>query len=116
MATDKQKAHALISYFLTKYRDTYGSNPPGFNRHSLSWGFEAMVLDYPGRGEEIIDYYFDAYTEHNPTRLTYEYGKIIDAIEEEAEDERQRLKIRRETRERTKSVVNRRESDQGGSE
>lgn len=114
MATEKQKAHALIAYFTKKYRELYGRMPPGFNRHALSWGFEAMNADYPGRGQEIIDYFFDVYKEHNPTRLTYDYGKIVDDIEQEAEDERRRAEIRRKTRERMKNVTNRRQSDQGG--
>lgn len=114
MATDKQKAHALISYFQKKYREKHGSNPPAFNRHALSWGFEAMVMDYPDRGEEIIDYFFDTYKDHSPTKLTYEYGRIVDAIEEEIVDAKRRAEIRRKTRERMRHVRNRRQGDQGG--
>lgn len=116
VATDKQKAYALIGYFLKKYKGLYGAAPPGFNRHSLSWGFEGLLADYPDRGEEIVDYFFEVYKEHNPTRLVYDYGKIVEDIEQEAEDKRQRAKLRRKTKERMQSVIDRRQSNQGGSE
>lgn len=109
MKTDRQQAYALIGYFLKRYQKAYGTTPPGFNRHALSHGFEALVQDYPGRGEEIVDYYFDVYNEHSAVKFTYEYGKIVEQIEQDRADEAERREIRRATQERMRLVINSRE-------
>lgn len=106
MKTDRQQAYVLIGYFLKRYQKTYGTTPPGFNRHALSHGFEGLVQDYPGRGEEIIDYFFDVYPEHAPVKFTYEYGKIVEQIEADRLDAEERKKIRRATQERMRIVTN----------
>lgn len=113
MATDRQQGHALISHFLKRYKKMYGTNPPGLNRHALVHGFEALHKDYPGMGQDIIDYYFDNYEEHSPIRFTYEYGRVVETIEEAETDRLERLEIRRATKERMRSVTNRSEGDQG---
>lgn len=106
MATNKQKAHGFISYFLKRYKKIYGVNPPGFNRHALSHGFEAMTQDYPGMEEQIIDFYFDNYEEHNPVNLVYSYGTIVEKINEDEVDAKERRELRQRTKERMKSVTN----------
>lgn len=114
MATNKQKAHANIGYFLKRYNKAYGSPPVGFNRHSLVYGFEAMAADYPGHEKKIIDFYFDNWDEHSPTYLVFNYGKVVVAMQEAEQDEALRREIRRKTKERMKNVTNSRQSDQGG--
>lgn len=117
MATDRQKAHALIIYFRNAYEKKFGGPPPRFNRHSLSYGFEALVKDYPDRAEEIIDYYIDSYSSPDPTNFTYQYGSIVEAIDDEKNDEKVRKELRRRTRERMMNVTNGGQGvESGGSE
>lgn len=111
MATDRQKAHASISYFLKRYEGIYGANPPGFNRYTLTYGFEAMNKDYPGMDRKIIDFFFDSYEEHNPQTLAYQYGKIVERIEDEEKDAEARREVRRRTQERMKIVTDSREGN-----
>lgn len=73
--TDRQEAYGLINYFLKRYKEEYGSNPPGFNRYALAFGFEALYLDYGvAGGKELIDYYFDSYTVHDAKVFVSKYG------------------------------------------
>lgn len=111
MATDRQQAHALITHFQKKYNKYFGMNPPGFNRHALSHGFEGLVKDYPGMGEKIINFYFDNYSDPDPGKFIYQYGAVVQLMEEIEADERERREIRKRTIERMKSVTNRSESD-----
>ena len=115
MATKRQKAHALITYYLQRYEKKYAGKPRGLNRNKLTFGFEGLIDDYPGQEHAIIDYWFDNYREHDPTRFIYEYGNVVEAILEDEADERERREIRRLTIERMKNVTSSRESDQGGS-
>jgi hypothetical protein len=91
--TTKQEANSLITYFLKKYKDIYGSNPPGLNRYSLVFGFEALYLDYDAEAKSLIDYYFDAYEQHSPKYFMNKYGDIAMLKEDEEKDavERKRL-------------------------
>lgn len=116
MATKKQQAHALISHFLKRYERLYGMKPPRFNRYALTYGFEALVEDYPAKAKDIIDFYFDSYESHDPVKFVYDYGKIAEWMREGEEDENSRAEIRRRTIERMKqkNVNDSRESDQGG--
>ena len=115
MATDRQQAHALITYFQRKYIKAFGMSPPGFNRHALAYGFEGLVKDYPGMGEKIIDFYFDNYEDPQPVKFTYEYGKVVTAIQEVEADEAERRAIRKRTIERMKNVTDSGKGPESGS-
>lgn len=114
MATKRQKAHALITYYLNHYKKKYGRQPPGLNRNTLTFGFEGLLEDYPGQEHAIIDYWFDNYEHHDPQKFIYSYGKVVEALLDAEADEKERREIRRQTQERMKNVISRRESDQGG--
>lgn len=105
MATERQKSYALLDHFLKRYRAAYGTDPTNFNRFNLVHGFEALNKDYPGRGRELVDYYFDSYAEHTPNGFIYNYGKVAAAKEEEEIDRAERRRIRKQTIERMKSVT-----------
>lgn len=115
VATKKQLAHGLISQFLKRYESMYGTKPTRFNRYALMHGFEALAEDYPHQAAQIIDYYFDNYLSHDPNRFVYDYGKIVEEMDNEADDAAERKRIRKQTIERMKNVrTNSSESDQGG--
>lgn len=114
MATDRQQAHALITYFQKKYKKYFGVNPPAFNRHALSHGFEALVKDYPAQGEAIIDFYFDSYENPDPGKFIYQYGRVVELMLEAEADEKERRELRRKTIERMNNVSNSSQGDQGG--
>lgn len=115
MATKRQKAHALITYYLDRYKKRYGRQPAGLNRNTLTYGFEALLEDYPGQERTIIDYWFDNYESHDPKRFIYEYGKVVESLLEAEADEIERREIRKQTIERMKNVTSSREGNQSGS-
>ena len=95
--TSKQEAHALINYFLKKYNAMYRDNPPGLNRYTLVFGFEALFLDYGSRSKDIIDYYFNSYEVHDPKFFVQRYGDIAQSKEDDDEDARTREEIYNKT-------------------
>jgi hypothetical protein len=56
--TDRQKANALITYFINKYEEKHGDKPV-VNRFKEKWNFLDLLEDY-GYDEvkELIDYHF----------------------------------------------------------
>lgn len=115
MATKRQKAHALITYYLKAYKSKYGRQPPGLNRNTLTYGFESLLEDYPGQEHTIIDYWFENYKSHEPQRFIYEYGKVVESLLDAEADEIERREIRKRTIERMKNVASSSQGDQGGS-
>lgn len=114
MATDRQKAYALIGLYKKKYKQVFGADPPGLNRHALSHGFESLVVDYPHHANQIVEYYVENYSNPLPVWLTYNYEKVLESIQESERDEDDRRRIREKTKERMRNVINSRKSDQGG--
>ena len=114
MATDKQRAHALITYFQKKYKSYFATNPPGFNRHALAHGFENFFKDYPTEAQKIIDFYFDNYLEPDPRKFIYQYGSVVELMMDLERDEQERRELRKKTIERMKNVTNSSQGDQGG--
>lgn len=107
--TPKQEAHALITYFLKKYKSLYGTNPPGLNRYTLTFGFEGLYLDYEDEARALIDYYFDSYVNHSPKYFIGKYGEIA---EEKIEDEKDAIERERIYRETIKRVKKKREGSE----
>lgn len=95
--TDRQEAHALINYFLKKYKESYGQQPPGLNRYALAFGFEALHQDYGAEATDIIDYYFKSYEGHSPKFFVSKYGDIALQRQYDLEDLAEREAIYRET-------------------
>lgn len=111
MATDRQRAHAAISYFLKLYKEKFHATPYGFNRHALVHGFESLVKDYSGQENKIIDYYFENYVDPSPNQFVYQYGKVVEGLQEDAEDQARLKELKRKTKERMMNVINRREGN-----
>jgi hypothetical protein len=111
--TKKQRAHALITRWLNNYETKYGFKPARFNRFALTYGFEALIDDYPGEAEEIIDYYFKVWVVHDPSWFIYHYGEVAEVKWDEEEDAKRRAELRVLTIERMKNVASSK-SDQGG--
>lgn len=98
MATTKQKAHKLITYYQNNYKNRFGNTPQGFNRFSLSNGFECMIMDYGwDRAVEIVDYYMSTQEVHEPHRLQYKYGTIDVALTDIDQDKQHRENLRIKT-------------------
>lgn len=95
--TTKQEANGLITYFLARYKAMYGANPPGLNRYSLVFGFEALYLDYADEARSLIDYYFDAYEKHSPKFFMNRYGDIALSKEEDEKDAAERERLYQQT-------------------
>ncbi len=103
-ATTAKYATELINRYLENYQKTYGRRPVEFNRNTLKWGFRDMATDLgKARALEIIDVYFELpRAPHKADQMLYAYEKLDQQMEELAEDEKRREKIRQETQERLK--------------
>jgi hypothetical protein len=97
-------ATELINRYVAQYEKKYG-RAPKINRNQLKWGFRDMAVDLGKmRAGEVIDFYFELpRSPHEPNNLLYNYDKLDQAMEELAEDEARRLKIRQETLERVQA-------------
>lgn len=87
MATPKQ-AHALVTYFGTKYKGKYGSEPK-LNRYSARWGFDSILMDMStDDAKALIDYYFETISPsgHSLDWFFYNYEKLAEAKEKRDED------------------------------
>lgn len=102
MATPKQ-AHALVSYFATKYKGKYGYAPK-VNRYAARWGFDSLLMDMDvGEAESLIDYYFETMSlnGHALDWFFYNYDKLMISKEARDEDAAKLARIREETKKRT---------------
>lgn len=102
MAVSNQQTHALVTYFLGKYRARYDTDPRDFNRHRDKWGFASMIEQYgTPRSKEIIDYYFETRRPGHPVNyLLFNYEKLHQIMTEKAQDEEKRRKLRLESMKR----------------
>jgi len=105
MAVSNQQSHALITYFLGKYRARYDKDPRDFNRHRDKWGFAAMIEQYgTPRSKEIIDYYFETRRPGHPVNyLLFNYDKLHQIMTEKAEDDEKRRQLRMESMKRVEA-------------
>lgn len=102
MATPKQ-AHALVSYFGKKYKETYGFDAK-VNRYAARWGFDSILMDMSSKqAEALIDYYFQTISPNGHTLdwFFYNYEKLAEAKEKTDEDVARLARIREATRIRT---------------
>ena len=99
--TANQQAYALISRFEKNYERKYQTKP-SLNRHRDKWGFQDMLEDLGySRAQEVVDYYFELrYIGHPLQDLLRNYDKFDRIMRERAEDEKERHRIRRETKKR----------------
>lgn len=101
--TKAQKAHALVTLYVTNWQTKYGKKPQ-INRFRDRWGFEAMIDDLGyDRAREIISFYFRTErTGHPVDWMLYNYDNINATYEEIKRDEEKRAKIRAETARRVR--------------
>lgn len=102
MAVSNQQTHALITYFIGKYRNIYDEDPRDFNRYRDKWGFAAMIEQYgTPRAKEIIDYYMSIKRPgHSVNYLIFNYEKINSTLEDRENDESNRRALREESMKR----------------
>jgi len=105
-----QQCHALISYYIKKYKEKYKGAEPVVNRHSARWGFDSVLMGMsPDEAKEVIDYYFKTTStrKHSLDWFFYNYEKLIAGKNELAEDQARREKLRRESEERAREWMQR---------
>lgn len=94
------KAHTIISYYKTKYKEKY-DRPPIVNRNKVQY-LVANVLKDLGiqQVKDLIDFYIE--TDRNPTLadFCYEYDDILVRMETEAKDLENRKNLLSETQKR----------------
>lgn len=102
MATPKQQ-NALVTYFITKYKERYGVNPVS-NRYKARWGFDAILMDV-GETEvrDLIDYYFTTVSanSHDLEWFFYNYDKLLVAKGKMEKDAVELARLRKESQRRT---------------
>jgi hypothetical protein len=102
MAVTNAQVHTLVTYFLNVFKTKYEAAPKDFNRYRDKWGFSGMIEDFGmDQSKKIIDYYFQTNRSYHPTNyLLFNYEKLNAAMLEREEDERNRAKLREESRRR----------------
>lgn len=95
--TPTQHGRELMEHFLSRYKDMYGSYPRGINRNNLTFGFRDLYADYEDEAKGLIDYYFDAYTVHDPKVFIKKYGEYAEEKLEDEKDAEWRKKVFRQT-------------------
>lgn len=111
-------ANELINHYVDRFIAVYGNNP-NINRYRVRRGFKDFVTDVGGkkRAVEIIDHYFECpLTPHDISTLLFSYHKFNSELEDLAEDERVRTRLRKETLERKRLVQSRASSNQFSSQ
>lgn len=97
-------AQALITYYVKKYTEKYGTQP-NLNRYREKYGM-ADVVDSVGydRGKVIMDYYFDKVEKpgHPIIFYFYNFDKIDTLMKQLDEENIKRKEVMRRTAERVK--------------
>lgn len=109
MATPAQ-CHTLVSYYTKKYKARYG-NEPIVNRNDARWKFDAILKGISVQEtKELIDYWLgiNSAQNHQLTWFFYNYDKLIEVRNAQAEDAARRDHMRHDSEERTKKWRERR--------
>jgi len=98
---DEQLAHALITYFSSRYQTTHG-RPPLINRYKEKWAFLDMLADLGyDQSKAVIDFYLDqALVDHPLLHLFRNYEHLARVLREMEEDALRRAELREETKAR----------------
>lgn len=84
--SDLVKAHTVISYYQTKYKQKYGRSAI-VNRNKLQYLIANMLKDLSLKElKQLIDFYLE--TDKNPQLyiLCYEYDQVLERMQQEAAD------------------------------
>jgi hypothetical protein len=102
-----QQAQALLSLFIKKYAERYGTEPQ-LNRYRLKWG-AVDFIDSVGyqRAKEITEYYLTLESNHSFEALLATFDKVGAAMDERREDNARRARLREETRRRVEEYERR---------
>ena len=88
---DAKLSHALVSKYVTLYRDKYGRDPR-INRHREKWAMQD-VIDSVGydRSKELLDYYFKTTKSGHPLNwFLYNFDKLDDIMVKLQQDKERR--------------------------
>ena len=112
MATAKQ-AHALVTYFVEQYTETYGFKPV-LNRYAARWGFDSILHDLSvAQTKELVDFYFSTASanKHSLDWFLYNYDKLLVSMAAAAKDRETLARLREETKQRTEEWRKRKVDD-----
>lgn len=101
-AAQPKDIHALVSYFLKRYKETYGFDAV-VNRNRSRWAVGNMLLDMTTtEARELIDYYFETKNPngHDFEWFLYNYDKLSIARTASAEDAASLARLREESKRR----------------
>lgn len=102
-----QQCHALTTYYVSKYTDTFGYAPV-VNRNKARYGFEGLLMDFsPTESREIVDYYIDHYANPAIDWFIYNYEKVVVAKREREAEQEVQEKRRAATEKRLEEWRNR---------
>lgn len=103
MAATAAECHALTSYYIKKYKETYGKAPV-VNRNVSKLQFQNMLMDFTSAElKELIDFFFTTQsgTKHRINDLFYGYDRLVEAWRQHQEDAALQQRLREETKRRT---------------
>lgn len=101
--TLNKQANALITLYIAEFKHKYNREPVT-NRYRERWGFLSMIEDLGyERAREVVEYYFKTSRIGHPVNgLLQNYDRLHKILNEIAEDEANRERLRRETEERVR--------------
>jgi hypothetical protein len=92
-----KQAHAIISYYQTKYKEKFNRKPV-VNRNKLQYLILNALRDLSMKElKELIDFYIR--TDRSPSLLhfCYEYDEVLDKMNEEVKDLEKRKALLQQT-------------------
>lgn len=98
---DAQQAHALLSHYIKLYTGKY-NRAPVINRFKEKWAMIDVIDSVGGaRAKELLEYYFRTTNPGHPLQwFFYNFDRLHENEQKEAEDRRKRDKLRAETKAR----------------
>jgi hypothetical protein len=103
-----QQANALITKYVTLYKEKYGK-PPTINRYRERWGFQSIIEDL-GRDDanKVVVYYLSLRKiDHTIPELLRSYDELHKNRLADEKDLKDREKLRIETARRVKEYLER---------
>lgn len=93
----------LVSYFVSKYKELYGSAPI-VNRSRAKWEFSDMLIDMKhDEVQRLIDYFLTTPGEHSLKRFFANYDKLAESMEISHTQENLLVRQREDTEERARA-------------
>jgi hypothetical protein len=84
--TELTKAHTIISYYQTQYKNRYGKTAT-VNRNKVQYLIVNILKDWSVKQvKELIDFYLETDKNPNLSLFCYEYDEVLESMHESIKD------------------------------